>query len=199
MKANQQNKKCSLKDLFLVFAKIGCFTFGGGLVMLPLIQKEVVNNKTWLSEEEFVDLLAVTNSAPGAFAINTSIYVGYSLRGFAGAITAAFGTVLPSFFIILIIALFISNFANNVWVKKFFLGVRPAIIALIFCAGLKLGKVTLKNLFDYILMSIALILILFTPINAISLIILGILTGIIYVWLRHKKEDNKDEHKEVQP
>lgn len=116
--------------LFITFFKIGAFTIGGGYAMLPLIQREVVG-RGWMNKDDFIDLFAVTQSLPGAFAINMSIFIGYKLRKTAGAIACMLGSVLPSFTIILLIALFFTQVADNVWVEKAFKALRPATVALI--------------------------------------------------------------------
>ena len=109
--------------LFLTFVKIGMFTIGGGYAMIPLIEREVVN-RGWLNKQDFIDLFAVTQSLPGIFAVNISIFVGYKLKKITGSIICALGTILPSFFIILAIALFFNHFQDNVWVVKVFNGIR---------------------------------------------------------------------------
>ena len=114
--------------LFLTFVKIGTFTIGGGYAMLPLIQREVVD-KGWLSKEDFIDLFSVAQSLPGIFAVNISIFVGYKLKKVPGGIVCALGSILPSFFIILAIALFFTHVQDNIWVEKAFKGLRPAVVA----------------------------------------------------------------------
>ena len=116
--------------LFITFVRIGAFTIGGGYAMLPLIQREVVD-RGWMSKEEFIDLFAVTQSLPGVFAVNISIFVGYKLKKLTGSVICALGTILPSFLIILAIALFFTQFRENEWVEKAFKGLRPAVVALI--------------------------------------------------------------------
>ncbi len=116
--------------LFLTFLKIGLFTIGGGYAMLPLIERDVVN-KGWMTKEEFIDIFAVAQSLPGIFAMNISVFVGYRLRKVPGSLVCALGTVLPSFCIILAIALFFTHMEDNVWVEKMFKGLRPAVVALI--------------------------------------------------------------------
>lgn len=103
--------------LFLTFVKIGTFTIGGGYAMLPLIQREVVD-KGWLSKEDFIDLFSVAQSLPGIFAVNISIFVGYKLKKVPGGIVCALGSILPSFFIILAIALFFTHVQDNVWGRE---------------------------------------------------------------------------------
>ena len=116
--------------LFITFVRIGAFTIGGGYAMLPLIQREVVD-RGWMSKEEFIDLFAVAQSLPGVFAVNISIFVGYKLKKLTGSVICALGTILPSFLIILAIALFFTQFRENEWVEKAFKGLRPALVALI--------------------------------------------------------------------
>ena len=102
-----------LLEMFLTFFKIGAFTFGGGYAMIPIIQDEISVKRDWMKEEEFLDALAMAQGSPGAIAVNTSIYVGYKLKGVRGAIVATLGTVLPSFLIMLIIARFFFQFRNK--------------------------------------------------------------------------------------
>ncbi|MDH6534806.1 chromate transporter [Parabacteroides sp. PM5-20] len=116
--------------LFLTFVKIGTFTIGGGYAMLPLIEKEVID-RGWLDKDDFLDLFAMAQSLPGIFAVNISIFVGYKLKGIPGCIACALGTVLPSFLIILLIALSFTQVKENIWVEKIFKGLRPAVVALI--------------------------------------------------------------------
>ena len=116
--------------LFLAFMKIGMFTIGGGYAMLPLIQREVVD-RGWMSKEEFIDIFSVAQSLPGIFAVNISIFVGYRLKKKLGGLVCALGTIMPSFVIILLIALCFTQVKDNVWVEKAFKGLRPAVVALI--------------------------------------------------------------------
>lgn len=125
---------------FFTFFKIGLFTFGGGYAMIPLIEAEIVDKKKWISKEDFWDLLAVAQSCPGVFAINISVFVGYRLRGLAGEILCALGTALPSFLIILLIAIFFRHFKENPYVAAMFRGIRPAVVALIAVPTFNLAK-----------------------------------------------------------
>ena len=119
-----------LLTLFTSFFKIGCFTFGGGYAMIPIIQKEVIDRHGWVDREEFLNLLAVAQSAPGPMAVNTSIMVGYKVARTRGAVSAFFGTVLPSFIILLVVAIFFSKVYQNPVVNSIFKGMRPAVVAL---------------------------------------------------------------------
>lgn len=126
--------------LFATFFKIGMFTIGGGYAMLPIIQKEVVETHGWMTEEEFLDALSLTNSLPGPLAINAATFVGYRIRRARGSIAAVLGAVLPSILIILIIASVFSNIMEYPIVQSIFNGVRPAVVALILYSVIKLGK-----------------------------------------------------------
>ena len=119
------------KSLFTTFFKIGMFTLGGGYAMIPIIEAEVVDKHRWVSKEEFLDLIAIAQSCPGVFAINISIFIGYKLRKVSGAIATSLGTALPSFIIILLIAMFFHQFKDVPVVAAMFRGIRPAVVALI--------------------------------------------------------------------
>ena len=127
-------------SLFFIFSKIGLFTLGGGYAMLPLMEREIVDKHAWLSRAEFLDLVAVAQAAPGIFAVNMAIFAGYKLKGFWGSFFAAAGAVLPSFLIILLIAVFFQNYQNNPVVIRIFKGVRPAVVALIAVPVLRLAQ-----------------------------------------------------------
>ena len=120
-----------LVEIFWTFLKIGAFTFGGGYAMIPLIQHEVINHRRWLREGEFIELLTIAQTAPGPIALNTAVFVGYKLRGYRGALMAVLGVVVPSFMIILVVAMFFADIRDNVWVDAAFKGMRPAVVALI--------------------------------------------------------------------
>lgn len=128
--------------LFLTFLKIGAFTFGGGYAMIPLISESVVQNG-WLTENEFLNFLAVSESTPGPIAVNMATFVGSSQAGFLGGVCATLGVVLPSFVIILLICAIIKNFLEYSAVKGFMSGVRPCVVALIIAAGIKIAMSTL--------------------------------------------------------
>ena len=115
-------------QLFWAFFKIGAFTFGSGYAMIPMIEKEVVDRKKWFDKEEFYDQFALASSAPGPFALNTAVFVGYKLAGWWGALVAVLGAVIPSFVIILVIAIYLTEFSDNPYVIAAFKGIRPAVI-----------------------------------------------------------------------
>lgn len=125
--------------LFITFFKIGLFTFGGGYAMLPLIQAEVMENK-WMTQQQIVDFIAVSESTPGPFAVNISTYVGISVSDLFGAFCATLGVVMPSFIIILLIAGCFEKFRENIIVKGCLSGLKPAVVGLIGAAAVSIGK-----------------------------------------------------------
>ena len=173
----QLNDNCL--TLFSTFFKVGAFTFGGGYAMLPIIKREVVDEKQWLTEQEFVDVLAVVQSSPGAVAVNSAVFIGCKLRGIAGALSALLGVVLPSFMIILVIALFFTHFITHPVAAAAFAGIRPAIAALIAAAVVKIGKPVLKQRSNIILTLFFLSLSIFLALHPIVIIIAGASLGIL--------------------
>ncbi len=167
--------------LFLSIFKIGTFTFGGGYAMIPLIEKEVVGNKGWITKEEFVDILVVSQSLPGALAINTSIFLGYKIAGVLGAIVALLAVILPSFFIILIIAVFFMQFRDNYYVNAAFKGITAAVPMLVLVGAISLSKGLEKNIRTGITIIIGLIALAFFNIHPVLVIILSGLYGIIFL------------------
>ncbi|SEA00428.1 chromate transporter [Xylanibacter ruminicola] len=127
-------------DSFKTFFHIGIFTLGGGYAMIPLIEEEVVNKKKWVTKDDMLDLIAIAQSCPGVFAINIATFIGYKLRKTRGAICTTLGTALPSFLIILAIAMFFSQFKDNKVVAAMFRGIRPAVVALIAVPTFRLGQ-----------------------------------------------------------
>lgn len=160
-----------LTKLFLIFFKIGAFTFGGGYAMIPLIEEEIVNKNKWIEEEEFLDIIALAQSIPGALAVNTAVYIGYRKFGFRGAITACLGAVLPSFFIILVIAKFLIGSINKEIMEQIFKGIRPAVVALILVAVVKLRKGVKKTAFSYVVVIATVLLITVFKVHPIFIII----------------------------
>ena len=129
-----------LIEILKSFLKIGAFTFGGGYAMIPIIQYEVVNRRKWLSEQEYVELLTIAQAAPGPISLNTAVFVGYKCKGYKGALAAILGVVLPSFVIILLVAMFFHTMRDNRWVDAAFRGMRPAVVALIVTPIVGLAK-----------------------------------------------------------
>ena len=169
-----------LFDLFFTFFKIGAFTFGGGYAMLPIIQKEIVENKGLISEEEFMDAIALAQASPGPVAVNTSVYVGYRIMGFKGALSATLGAVLPSFLIILLIAAYFIQFRDNQIVERVFLGIRPAIVALILAAVYKMWIKTKRTYLKFFVAIGTIFIIIFLGISPVWVVIAGALVSVIY-------------------
>lgn len=177
-----------LLDLFIVFARIGGFTFGGGYAMLPMLEKEVVNGRHWATEEELMDYYAIGQCTPGIIAINTATFIGYKTRGILGAVMATLGVAAPSLVIITIIAAFISNFMELSFVASAFAGIRACVCVLILNAVVKLAKKSLIDRVSVILFAIILVLSLFTSISPALLVILAGAAGII---LKGRKGEKK--------
>lgn len=169
-----------LLQIFIIFFKIGAFTFGGGLAMLPLVKQEIVDRKKWVSPSEFVDIVAVAMTAPGAIIINSAVYVGYKIKGTAGSLVAVLGAALPSFSIILIIAVFFLQFQNLSWVEALFSGIRPAVGAFIAAAVLKVGRTSLTNIKSLSFIVLFLLFALFLEFHPILIIIMGGFTGLLF-------------------
>lgn len=129
-----------LSSLFLTFFKIGLFTFGGGFAMIPLMEEEIVDNHGWIDKDKFIDAISITQSVPGAVAVNLAIFFGYDFAGLTGALAATIGVALPSFIIILLIAIGFNRFSEYQFVKNIFRGIRPAVVGLIVYAAVDLGK-----------------------------------------------------------
>lgn len=178
--------------LFTTFFRIGAFTFGGGWAMISLLERDIVNSQRWLTKEEFLDNLAISQSLPGILAVNMAIAVGYKMRGIPGAIVATLGTILPSFLIILSIAIFLTpeTIQQNHVLSSIFKGIRPAVVALILSpvfTTAKSAKISWKNC--WIPISIAFLIWSGLPLvsSPILYIIIGIIVGyVIYSRNLHK-------------
>jgi chromate transporter len=165
-------------DIFSTFFKIGSFTFGGGFAMIPLIEREVITKKKWVTEEEVIDVFAISQSLPGAIAINSSSFIGYKIAGRKGALVATAGVVLPSFLIITLIAAFFSRFQDNSIVNAVFYGIRPTIVALILMAAFKMSKASIKDRTGVIIVALSILSVVFFDIHAILVIIGGACIGL---------------------
>lgn len=178
-------------ESFSIFFKIGAFTIGGGYAMVPLIENEIVTKRQWISREEFVDLLAISQSVPGILAVNISIFIGYKLRGIRGSIVNVLGTVLPSFIIILAIALFFHTFKDNATIERIFKGIRPAVVALIAAPTFSMAKSAKINRYNLWIPIVSALLIWLLGFSPIWIIIAAGAGG--FVWGKIKKEKNKKE------
>lgn len=166
----QLRNQANLKDLFMVFMKIGAFTIGGGYAMIPLIKAELDKRK-WIGEDELPDIIALAQSAPGILAVNVSIFTGYKIRGVKGSIVATVGSVLPSFLIILTIAMAFTNFQDNPIVISIFKGIRPVVVALIAAPMISMAKKSNTTWWSWVITAISLLLVSFLEVSPIYIII----------------------------
>jgi len=169
--------------LFWVFFKIGAFTFGGGYAMIPLIQKETVENKKWITDQDILEIIAIAESTPGPIAINSATFVGYRVAGFFGALCATLGVVLPSFVIIFVLSYVIAKFRELKAVQYAFNGIRAGVLALIIKALWSMYKQAPKGLVSYIVIAFSFVAVAFLKINVFIVIIscaaFGLVSSII--------------------
>ena len=165
--------------MFTIFFRIGAFTIGGGYAMLPLIEREVVENEQWVTREEIIDVFAVSQSLPGVIAINSSMFIGYKIAGIPGLIMASLGVILPSFLSILAIAFVLIKIRDNIYISKAFTGIRSGVTALIALTAIKLGQATIKDKFGFLVAVIAFVSIVVFDIHAYWMILFGALAGFI--------------------
>lgn len=174
-------------DLIITFFKIGLFTLGGGYAMIPLIEEEVVNRHKWVTKDELLDLIAIAQSCPGVFAINISVFIGYKQNKVRGAIATAFGTALPSFLIILIIAAFFHQFEDNRVIAAMFRGIRPAVVALIAVPTFNLAKRARLNKYTLWIPIVSALVIWWLGFSPIWVIIIAGVGGYLYgVYSSHR-------------
>lgn len=183
-----------LLQLFLTFAKIGAFTLGGGYAMVPIIQSEVVDKRKWIDKDEFIDILAVSQSTPGVLAVNMSTFVGYKTRGLLGAAISALGCILPSFVSIILIAMFFSRIMGEDIVKQAFMGIRPAVAALITFSVYKIAKTSKIKLWWYTVTVLAFAANMFLNQDPILIIISSGLVGFLF----GREGKHKDQEKAVE-
>ena len=168
-----------LLEIFAVFFKIGLFTIGGGYAMLPIIQKEVVETKGWMDEDEFLDALSLTNSLPGPLAINAATFVGYRVCGVKGALAAVMGAASPSVIIILAVAMVFSNLTEYPAVQYVFNGIRPAVVALILYAVIKLAKsAKLSEYLNWLIALAAVVAIAVFGLHPVAVVVAAALYGL---------------------
>lgn len=180
-----------LFDLFIVFARIGGLTFGGGYAMLPMLQKEVVENKKWATEEELMDYYAIGQCTPGIIAVNTATFVGYNIAGILGGIFATVGVVFPSWIIITIIALFVQNFSEYAIVQHALSGITVCVFVLIADAVIKLGKKSVKDSYSIFIFLLIFVLSLLTNVSSFFLIIGAGVLGVAFSALKTLIHKNK--------
>ena len=194
MKKTDDNKKGRNRavrqclGLFWEFFKIGLFTIGGGMAMIPQIQQVVVKDREWLTEEEMVDCIAVSQAMPGVIAINSATYIGKRTQGIWGAIAATLGVVMPSFLIILIVVTLLGAVGENQYVTGAFTGIKAAVCGLILVTTVRLGKQILRTVFQWVLAIAALIVIAVFGVTAVWAILAGALLGILYQSIKMRRQ-----------
>lgn len=175
-----QTRQVSLSTIFLVFLKVGAFTFGGGYAMLPAIQREVVERQKWVERDLFFDSLIITQSVPGPLALNSSIIIGQQLRGLSGGLMAALGVITPSVVIILALTAFIlPYFQENIYVRAVFFGLRPAVVAMIAAAAFSLARDVLRDWTGVFLTAALLAAALIFNLHPITILLTGGFTGLL--------------------
>jgi len=181
-----------LLDLFVTFFKIGAFTIGGGLAMIPVIEKEIVDKKGYIGKEEIIDAFAVSQSLPGVIAINSAIYVGYRIAGFLGAVVTTLGVVLPSFIIILAIAVLFKTVSGIAWVDKLLTGAKAGIAGVIFVSVVNLSKKAIKDVFGIVIAAAAFVLAAIFDVSIVIMIPAGAFLGYLYHKVREMKKHDTD-------
>ncbi|MBQ7970525.1 MAG: chromate transporter [Treponema sp.] len=185
-----------LKDLFTIyfaFFKVGAFTFGGGLAMMPMLQKELIEKKQWLTEEELIDYYAVGQSTPGIIAVNVATFVGYKHAGILGGIFGTLGIISPSLIIIMILANLINSISDYPIVQKALTGINVAVAALLTSVIINFAKKTIKNVWNAIFMLISFLLIFALKVPSFIVILFGLATGIILTFIHKNKETKTDD------
>lgn len=182
-------------QIFLTFAKIGAFTLGGGYAMISLIQREVVDKYQWISKDDFIDMIAVSQALPGILSVNIAIFTGYRLKGNKGSIVATLGTILPSFFIILAIAVFFRQFEDNIYIQKMFKTIRPAVVALIAVPVFTTAR-QLKINFQTVIIPVAsAFLIWYWGVSPVFIVLVAVIGGVLYGIFFDKKRKISNKNK----
>lgn len=185
----KKNKnRTSYGQLFWSFFKIGALTFGGGYAMIPIIQHEIIETRKWISADEFIELLALAQTSPGPISLNTAVFVGYKTRGYAGSVATLLGTILPSFLIILAIAVFFQDYTKYPLVEKAFRGMRPAVVALIAAPVYNMMKGL--GLFRIVLALAVAVVVGFLGVSPVWFLLAGAVGGIVFGITRKENNDN---------
>ena len=185
-----------LWDLFSVFFKIGICTFGGGIAMLPILQRELADKRGWTDENELLDYFAIGQSTPGIIAVNVATFIGFKKAGVIGGCVATFGMVFPSIIIITLIAMFLSNFSDIVWVKKAMNGINVAVAAILTSAVYKFAKKSVKGTLGLVLLLASFVVIFLFNVDTIWVILGSALLGVVLAGCRGdlKKSVVKNEN-----
>lgn len=173
----EDNKPAMLLTLFLYFFKVGAFTFGGGLSMLPVLTRDLVEIKKWASEEEMIDYFAIGQSTPGIIAVNVATFIGYKKAGITGAVSGVIGIIFPSLIIITLIAAFISNFSDIVWIQKALKGINVSVAVLLLKAVFTFGKKTIFDVFTFLIAVFAFVAMFIFKIQGVWIVLFSAFLG----------------------
>ncbi|MBR4755780.1 MAG: chromate transporter [Bacteroidales bacterium] len=179
----------SLRQIFFVFAKIGAFTIGGGYAMIPLIRDELTK-RGWISDEEIPDIVALAQSSPGVLAVNMAIFSGYKMRGTKGAVAATLGSVLPSFFIILLIAMLFTGYQDNPVVVRIFKGIRPVVVSLIAVPTVNMARKGNKTWWSWLISISVLFLVAFMNYSPIYILLVLIVLALCFTMVKERRSRN---------
>ena len=175
-------------ELYLAFVKIGAFTFGGGLAMMPIMQRELIEKRGWLTEEELIDYFAIGQSTPGIIAVNVATFVGYKRLGWFGGIIGTIGVVTPSWVIIMLLAGAISSVDQYPLAQKALKGINVAVAALLTSVIVKFSKKTIKNIWNALFMLLAFALIYFFKVQSVWIILSSLIIGCLLTLYKQKKQ-----------
>jgi chromate transporter len=190
------DKKSNVKilwELFFTFFKISPVSFGGGYAMIPLLERAVTEKKQWVEKKDIADVLVLAQTVPGSIAVNTATFIGYRIAGLPGALAGTLGIITPTFFIIVALAALFMNFQHEPLVEAAFMGIRPAIVALIAYAAITIGKSAVSNTMTVVIAVSALVLFLFVPVHPIFILLAG---GVLGIMLNLKKIKALKEHRQ---
>lgn len=180
-----------LLKFFITCNKIGAFTLGGGYAMIPIMEREFVDKNHWMNRQEFMDIMVVAQTTPGIFSIDMASHIGYKLKGVWGGIVGAMGIALPSIVVITLIAVFFQNFKDNIYVNKFFYGVRPAVVALIAAPCFKMAKTADITWSSSWIPVVSCLLIWLLGVSPIWIILAAGIGG--FLWGQHQKRKEKQQ------
>lgn len=172
-----------------MFAKIGAFTIGGGYAMIPIIRDELVK-RGWLTDEEIPDIIALAQSAPGVLAVNMSIFAGYKMRGTKGSIAATFGSILPSFLTILLIAMLFAGYKDNPVVVRIFKGIRPVVVSLIIVPMINMARKGNKTWWAWLISAVTLVAVAFLGFSPIWILLVLIVLAVLFTMFKERRAGN---------
>lgn len=194
----KQRLVVKLLELFIVFFKIGAVTFGGGYAMIPILNNELAEKRKWTTNEQLLDYYAIGQSTPGIIAVNVATFIGYNRFGALGGVVATIGVVAPSIIIISLLARFISNFSEIVWVQKALTGINVAVAALLTKSVWEFAKKSVKNIWSFLILAAAFVAMYFFKVSSAWVIVVGALLGIFFQSVKARKTSAVDGDAKVE-